>query len=345
MSAFATPSTREALHQATFYRYEITYRGEQPLDSAYVALWSDSELWNGTDFVGSDTTLNLGFTYDSKEVGGPYGVPPAVGVKVLRGPVGLPNGRDDDGDGEVDEPGERLGMTAFSCYLRTVLPVVYTADGLNNCMRGRWYNGDPITVGGYGHKSGEAITTIALPGDPVTQQFWSEERAFPGGGSNVGYDRHFTVVTGPFRMEPGETEEVVFAIPFAQGADRLDSVAKLRDAARYVQNAYDLGILDPQHVSNAPGPEPFRNYVLSRPYPNPFRDAATLTLTVPERPAPLRLVVYDVLGREVAVLAEGVLPPGEHALTLDGAGLPSGLYLVRLETGRQAETVKLLHIE
>ena len=345
VSAFATPSTRPALHQATFYRYEITYRGSQPLDSAYVALWSDSELWSGSDFVGSDTTLDLGFTYDSREGGGPYGVPPAVGVKVLRGPVGLPNGRDDDGDGEVDEPGERLGMTAFSCYLRTVLPMILNAAGLYNCMRGRWSNGDPITVGGYGHQSGEVVTTIALPGDPVTQQFWSEERAFPGGGNNEGFDRHFTVVTGPFRMEPGETEEVVFAIPFAQGTDRLDSVARLRDAARYVQNAYDLGALDSQPLAGAPPTEPLHEVALARPFPNPFRDAATLTLRVPEHAGPIHLAVYDVLGREVAVLADGVLPPGEHALTLDGAGLPSGLYLVRLEAGRQTETIKLLHVE
>lgn len=346
VSAFAVPSTQLALHQATFYRYEVTYRGEQPFDSAYVALFSDSDLGDASDdYVGSDTTLDMGFTYNAREEDVVYEVPPAMGVKVLRGPVGLPNGQDDDGDGDVDEPGERLGLTAFSCYSDHVLPTVFSDEGFYNCMRGRWFNGDPITVGGLGHGEGEGKTTIALPGDPVAGQFWSEENAYPDGTSNHAFDRWFTVVTGPFRMEPGDTVEIVFAIPFARGADRLDSVVKLRHAARYVQNAYDLGALDPQPLAGAPPPEPLHEVALSRPFPNPFREEAALTLTVPERTGPLRLAVFDVLGREVAVLAEGTLAPGEHALTLDGAGLPSGLYLVRLETGRQTETVKLLHVE
>ena len=45
------------------------------------------------------------------------------------------------------------------------------------------------------------------------------------------------------------------------------------------------------------------------------------------------------------MLADGVLAPGEHPFTLSGARLPAGVYFVRLETGRQSETLKLLHVE
>ncbi|NBC17090.1 MAG: T9SS type A sorting domain-containing protein [Bacteroidetes bacterium] len=47
---------------------------------------------------------------------------------------------------------------------------------------------------------------------------------------------------------------------------------------------------------------------------------------------PVRLVVYDVLGREVAVLVDEVQPAGAHDVAFDGTSLPSGAYVYRLRT-------------
>jgi len=44
------------------------------------------------------------------------------------------------------------------------------------------------------------------------------------------------------------------------------------------------------------------------------------------------LVVYDVLGRRVAVLADGVQAAGAHTIAFDAIRLPSGPYIVRMET-------------
>ncbi len=66
-------------------------------------------------------------------------------------------------------------------------------------------------------------------------------------------------------------------------------------------------------------------------YPNPFADQATLGFDVPEV-ANVRLVVYDVLGRAVVRLVDGEVEAGRHTVVLDGAGLPSGVYLIRLTT-------------
>jgi len=63
-------------------------------------------------------------------------------------------------------------------------------------------------------------------------------------------------------------------------------------------------------------------------YPNPFRDRARLTLDLPQA-ASVTVEVLDVLGRRVVVLHEGSLPAGEHTLTLAGAPLAPGVYLVR----------------
>jgi hypothetical protein len=53
--------------------------------------------------------------------------------------------------------------------------------------------------------------------------------------------------------------------------------------------------------------------------------------------------VYDVLGREVAVLVDGPLGAGPHAARFEGAGLPNGLYVYRLEAlGQQAARTLIL---
>ena len=63
-------------------------------------------------------------------------------------------------------------------------------------------------------------------------------------------------------------------------------------------------------------------------YPNPFATQSAIVLAVGEAQH-LRVAVYDVLGREVAVLYDGTVAPGEHRLTFEGRDLPSGPYFVR----------------
>jgi hypothetical protein len=65
-------------------------------------------------------------------------------------------------------------------------------------------------------------------------------------------------------------------------------------------------------------------------HPNPFSGSAEIAFPLPA-PGVARLAVYDVLGREVAVLADGRFDAGDHAVRLDGTNLPSGVYLVRIE--------------
>ncbi len=69
-------------------------------------------------------------------------------------------------------------------------------------------------------------------------------------------------------------------------------------------------------------------------YPNPLAGQAQIAFSL-DAPTEVRLAVYDVLGREVAVLADGQVDAGSHAATFDAAELPSGVYLVRLEAGGQ----------
>ncbi len=66
-------------------------------------------------------------------------------------------------------------------------------------------------------------------------------------------------------------------------------------------------------------------------FPNPTSGRATLGFDLPEA-ARVRLVVYDVLGREVARLVDGEVAAGRHRAVLDGARLADGTYLAHLTT-------------
>ncbi len=74
-------------------------------------------------------------------------------------------------------------------------------------------------------------------------------------------------------------------------------------------------------------------FALEQNFPNPFNPTTQLSFDL-EAPMDVRLAVYDMLGREVAVLLDGLQPEGRSTVTFDAQELPSGLYLYRIETPR-----------
>ncbi len=79
-------------------------------------------------------------------------------------------------------------------------------------------------------------------------------------------------------------------------------------------------------------------------YPNPFARSTEIAFSL-EASSAVRLVVYDVRGREVATLADGAMEAGRHTVTFDAAGLPSGVYVYRLVAGSSAETGRLTLVQ
>jgi hypothetical protein len=342
VSAFALGSAPPALNQTTFYRYQLVYRGGKSLDSAYVGLYADVDLgWSTDDRVGSDTLRDIGIVFNGEDNDGPpfctdcYAVPPAFGVQVLDGPVGIPNGRDDDRDGQIDESGERLRMSSFMSVWDWVYPQQSPRNGRETYqfLQGRWSDGTPVTEGGGGLNPGSTNTTTRmLAGDPVTPRFWSTE--CPASPVSCGspiqpQDSRFMVASGPFGLTHNASAEWLLAMVFAQGTDRLDSVVELRRAATVVRNAYDTGLLEPRRVPGFVGPAPPLSIELRRPAPNPFSDEAVMSVSLPAA-AGVRVAMVDVLGREVAVLADGPHEAGPHPIVISGAGLAPGVYVARV---------------
>jgi hypothetical protein len=56
----------------------------------------------------------------------------------------------------------------------------------------------------------------------------------------------------------------------------------------------------------------------------------------------VKLVVYDLLGREVAALVNEREKPGSYSVRFDGSGLAGGTYFARLQAGAVTQTIKML---
>ena len=84
-------------------------------------------------------------------------------------------------------------------------------------------------------------------------------------------------------------------------------------------------------------------FALRAPFPNPFREATTLSFDLPAA-ADVRLEVFDALGRRVATLAEGTRAAGTHDVPFAPDRLVPGLYLVRLTAGTQTATRRLVRV-
>ena len=84
-----------------------------------------------------------------------------------------------------------------------------------------------------------------------------------------------------------------------------------------------------------------RVFSLSQNYPNPFNPSTIIRYTLPKESS-VSLRVYNLLGQEVAVLAEGLQKAGEYQVQLDAGNLASGTYLYRLSTDDFASSRKLI---
>jgi hypothetical protein len=103
-------------------------------------------------------------------------------------------------------------------------------------------------------------------------------------------------------------------------------------------NGVQYGIIYDVENSKNTLPDKFQ---LSQNYPNPFNPSTTFSFNLPARSF-VSLKVFDVIGREVATIANEELQAGNHIHQWDASGLRAGAYFYRLQAGTFVETKKLL---
>jgi len=105
----------------------------------------------------------------------------------------------------------------------------------------------------------------------------------------------------------------------------------------YTINGLSYGTL--AAVEPIPNQSPV-SFWLEHPFPNPFNPSTTIQFSVPKE-SYVSLQVFDLLGRSVATLVDGVKSAGAHKVTFTGNNLTSGVYIIRLQAGHFFQTQKV----
>jgi len=109
---------------------------------------------------------------------------------------------------------------------------------------------------------------------------------------------------------------------------------------KYVRSKGKTG-LTTDNISVDPIPT---EYDLFQNYPNPFNPSTTIRFALPER-AIVKIAVYNLLGQQVAEIANTELNAGYHSVNFNGSALSSGIYLYRISTEKFNKTLKLLLVK
>jgi CubicO group peptidase (beta-lactamase class C family) len=128
-------------------------------------------------------------------------------------------------------------------------------------------------------------------------------------------------------------DENTGAIVFANGHEFLAVIEVMHEVFEYA--AASTAVHDP-----GPSPNARSRLTLLPNRPNPFNPTTTLVYEL-SRPDLVRLTVYDVLGRQVAILAEGRQRPGEHRVVWHASTVGAGIYFARLESGGEVRTIRM----
>jgi hypothetical protein len=87
-----------------------------------------------------------------------------------------------------------------------------------------------------------------------------------------------------------------------------------------------------------------KEYALLQNYPNPFNPETSIKIDIPNS-SDVKLSVYDITGREVAVLINENLEPGSYNYKWNGAQFASGIYFYRVQAGSFIQTRKMALIK
>src|SRR4030095_8048485 len=82
------------------------------------------------------------------------------------------------------------------------------------------------------------------------------------------------------------------------------------------------------------------NFLLSQNYPNPFNPSTKINFELPAT-ANVNLTIYDITGKEISVLVNGIIQAGRHEAAFDGSNLASGVYFYKIEAVETSKAQKM----
>jgi hypothetical protein len=334
------------LRDMYFIKYTIINKSSLNWDSTFISMPSDPDLGDPSDdALGCDTNRSLSFSYNSDNSDPEYGTnPPAVGIRVLQSPLFFTGSNNDT----VKRPYDTLigyKSTNMSGYNRFV-------NGANECY------GDPYdAIHAYNYMRGKdgcgnsqinwitnQPTTFRYSGNACSRTGWYD--SLPGskrGIMNMGF----------VSMSPGDTQTVVLSYMITRdGGNNFQNVCALQSisdsALKYYYN--DFRTCTPIGIEPISTEIPLK-FELAQNYPNPFNPVTKIRFSIPNAPLSfgeglgVGLRIYDVLGKEIALLVNENLKPGIYEIDWNAENLPSGVYFYSLITNEFTQTKKMVVVK
>ncbi len=224
----------------------------------------------------------------------------------------------------------------------------YNGDNGELGMLGKGHGLDKYTVGSGWHGSaGAEVSTISWDAGPV----WLVGKTVMQGAASSNPDTTYMWVSpDPAGGEPNIATADAVALTNMKGGFNIIRIEFGGSVGSGLSASYDelrLGTswaevsspLVTTAVAQRRSALPTQ-FALSQNYPNPFNPSTTISYTLKGN-GKVRLSVYDTIGREVAILVDGVQSAGRHEVAFTGADLPSGVYFYRLQTANEVITKKM----
>ena len=186
-----------------------------------------------------------------------------------------------------------------------------------------------------------AVPSLAaqLQAGPSVKLYWPADRIDPDVGY---YEAHRSTTSG---FTPSQATKIGIS---------ADSMFVDASPVGGTENFYRVITLDVHGNRSLPSPQTSvtvtgvdeahslpTEYALGQNFPNPFNPMTAIKYVIPEE-VNVRLIVSDVLGREVAALVDELKPANRYEVNFDASNLPSGMYFYKLQAGKFLDVKKMI---
>lgn len=314
------------LEDVQFMKFKIINQNTKRWDSVYFAVFNDPDVMENPndDRIGCDTIRHLGYSYNT-----PANEPGVYGMMFLRGLVNR-------------NTNDTLMMTSYNWSRLHNSACEWEATGepyaAFNYMRGYKKDGTAYLDPTY---FPPRKTKFIFYGDPETQQGWTYDKGYiyNCGGSDTGtvYPAgiadakfHMGCGAGNLNILPGDTQVIVMAQLLASGTSNVKSVTNLKKLADRVNTIYATikNIVENDYCQQVGVVVP-KEFWLSENFPNPFNSITNIRYNIP-RYSNIKITLFDMRGREVAVVLNSEVMPGSYTFTYDARSLSSGVYFMKI---------------
>jgi hypothetical protein len=334
-----------SLENTYFSKYRLINKSGVNWDSVYLGFINDIDIGGGScgavdDAAGCDTNRNLTFQYNADNQDCNYGTnPPALGTRLLQSPiVHTGNPLDTAKLPYGNLIGYKLiGMTSTTVFLCGGPPCSCEPDTsieAFNLLKGYDICGNPHR----NYVTGE-FTKFMYSGDACNRIGWFD---------STSRDRKYIMSSGPFSIDRGDTQVVVVSFSVTRdGGNNFQNVCavqRLSDSALYYYY-HDFPVCIPIGIQPISTEVPDR-FMLCQNYPNPFNPVTKIRFSLPSPSEggvqAVKLIIYDILGREIAILANEQLQPGTYEVEWNAENYPSGVYFYTLSAGNYFNSKKMI---